>query len=96
MLGSTEMKDTGPVDQLDASGVRVLVVDDSRAQRHILAMYLRKWGYEVLESASADAALALCASIRVGVVISDWMMPGMSGVEIRKVRNRQRVGSGGR
>ena len=84
MLGSTEMKDTGPVDQLDASGVRVLVVDDSRAQRHILAMYLRKWGYEVLESASADAALALCASIRVGVVISDWMMPGMSGVEFCK------------
>lgn len=84
MLGSTEMKDTGPVDQLDASGVRVLVVDDSRAQRHILAMYLRKWGYEVLESASADAALALCASVRVGVVISDWMMPGMSGVEFCK------------
>ena len=78
------MKDTGPVDQLDALGVRVLVVDDSRAQRHILAMYLRKWGYEVLESASADAALALCASIRVGVVISDWMMPGMSGVEFCK------------
>lgn len=72
------------MDQLDASGVRVLVVDDSRAQRHILAMYLRKWGYEVLESASADAALALCASVRVGVVISDWMMPGMSGVEFCK------------
>ena len=72
------------MDQLDASGVRVLVVDDGRAQRHILAMYLRKWGYEVLESASADAALALCASIRVGVVISDWMMPGMSGVEFCK------------
>ena len=43
------MKDTGPADRQSAAGVRVLVVDDSRAQRHILAMYLRRWGYEVLE-----------------------------------------------
>ena len=78
------MKDTGPADRQSAAGVRVLVVDDSRAQRHILAMYLRRWGYEVLESASADEALALCATVRVGMVISDWMMPGMTGVEFCK------------
>ncbi|MEZ5798625.1 MAG: SpoIIE family protein phosphatase [Paracoccaceae bacterium] len=75
------MKDSGQFTPQDAGGVRVLVVDDSRAQRHILAMYLRKWGYEVIEAASAEEALALCASLRVGMVISDWMMPGMSGVE---------------
>ena len=60
---------------------RVLLVDDSRAQRHILAMYLRKWGYEVLEAASGEEALALCATTPMGFIISDWMMPGMTGVE---------------
>lgn len=60
---------------------RVLLVDDSRAQRHILAMYLRKWGYEVLEAASGEEALALCAATPMGFIISDWMMPGMTGVE---------------
>lgn len=65
----------------DCAAFRVLVVDDSRAQRHILAMYLRKWGYEVFEAASGEEALALCAATAMGFVISDWMMPGMSGVE---------------
>lgn len=82
--GLTTMKDAGPVDRMDAAGVRVLVVDDSRAQRHILSMYLRRWGYEVLEAASAEDALVLCGTVRVDVVISDWMMPGLTGVEFCK------------
>lgn len=60
---------------------RVLVVDDSRAQRHILAMYLRRWGYQVIEATSGEEALALCAEMPMGFIISDWMMTGMSGVE---------------
>ena len=77
------MHDVGAMNekQEEAAAFRVLVVDDSRAQRHILAMYLRKWGYEVLEAASGEEALAVCSAIAVGFVISDWMMPGMTGVE---------------
>ena len=74
------MTDRQEDDDGDAA-FRVLVVDDSRAQRHILAMYLRKWGYEVIEAASGEEALAICAGLPVGFVISDWMMPGMTGVE---------------
>lgn len=74
------MKHEQEDDEGDAA-FRVLVVDDSRAQRHILSMYLRKWGYEVFEAASGEEALALCAATAMGFVISDWMMPGMSGVE---------------
>lgn len=60
---------------------RVLLVDDSRVQRKILSASLRRWGYEVLEAGSATEALALCNRITVDVVVSDWMMPGMSGLE---------------
>jgi phosphoserine phosphatase RsbU/P len=65
----------------------VLVVDDSRAQRHIVAMHLRRWGYLVSEAESAFDALAICEGQRVDIVISDWMMPGMTGLEFcRKFR----------
>lgn len=59
----------------------VLVVDDSRAQRHMVSMHLRRWGYRVSESASALAALDLCRSADIDIIISDWMMPGMTGLE---------------
>lgn len=84
MQGSAALKDMLETGALGPRAVRVLVVDDSRAQRTLLAMYLRRWGYEVLESASGEEALALCAAQPVDMVISDWMMTGMTGVEFCK------------
>lgn len=60
----------------------VLVVDDSRAQRHLLAVQLTRWGYAVTEAASAAQALALCRQTPFDLVISDWMMPGLSGPDL--------------
>jgi sigma-B regulation protein RsbU (phosphoserine phosphatase) len=60
---------------------KVLVVDDSRAQRMVIARMLTSQGYEVQEAASAKEALALCATSAPDLVISDWMMPGMTGLE---------------
>jgi sigma-B regulation protein RsbU (phosphoserine phosphatase) len=64
-----------------ARPLHVMVVDDSRAQRHILSLHLRRWGYVVSEFASADEALDHCRTDPVDIVISDWMMPGLSGLE---------------
>ena len=65
----------------------VLVVDDSRAQRHMVSMQLRRWGYRVTECESAIAALDLCHGAEIDIIISDWMMPGMTGLEFcRKFR----------
>ncbi len=72
----------------------VLVVDDSRAQRRLLAVYLRRWGYDVRESSSAEEALALCATVPVDIILSDWMMEGMTGVEFcKRLRALPRQGS---
>ncbi|MFK7751981.1 MAG: PP2C family protein-serine/threonine phosphatase [Sedimentitalea sp.] len=60
---------------------RVLVVDDSRLQRRILGATLKKWGFEVLEADSGDAAIDICLKDYPDLVISDWMMPGMNGLE---------------
>ncbi|WP_054006849.1 PP2C family protein-serine/threonine phosphatase [Cypionkella psychrotolerans] len=62
----------------------VLVVDDSKAQRKILQMQLTRWGYQVTEAASGDEALALCRAQDFDIVLSDWMMPGMTGLEFCK------------
>ena len=67
-----------------ATGKRVLIVDDSKAQRRILAVQLARWGYLVAEADSGEAALALCQTRSFDIVLSDWMMPGMTGLELCK------------
>ncbi len=59
---------------------RILVVDDSRSQRALLSRQLRALGYEIVEAATGDEALALCGEAQFDLVLSDWMMPGMDGL----------------
>lgn len=60
---------------------QVLVVDDSRMQRRILAGQLARAGYSVIEAGSGEEALAICAQSAPDLVLSDWVMPGMSGLD---------------
>jgi len=60
---------------------RVLVVDDSRLQRRILCSSLKKLGYDIVEAESAEKALEICEQGLPDLVLSDWMMPGMNGLE---------------
>lgn len=59
----------------------VLVVDDSRAHCRLMSRTLARWGYRALEAGSGGEALEICRTEEIGLIISDWMMPGMSGVE---------------
>ncbi len=59
----------------------VLLVDDSRLQRRILRVLLDKWGYHVVEAASGPEALDICRTTPIDIIISDWVMPEMTGVE---------------
>lgn len=81
------VKDEKPADHV---GRRVLVVDDSRAQRRILGSYLRQWGYVVEEAESGGEAIDICHRAMPDLVVSDWMMPGMNGPEFcRAVRRME-------
>ena len=59
----------------------VLVVDDSKLQRRILSSSLNRWGYEVMEAESGMRALEICRERPPELVLSDWVMPGMTGIE---------------
>ena len=75
--------------------MQVLVVDDSKAQRRMLAVQLARWGFRVTEADSGEAALHLCQSQVFDIVLSDWMMPGMTGLDLCKAfRSLPREGYG--
>lgn len=61
--------------------LRVLVVDDSKLQRRILTASLKKWGFDVMEAESGMQALEVCAEWPPDLVVSDWMMPEMNGLD---------------
>lgn len=81
---------TVPMMPAAAGPPRILVVDDSRAQRMLLASTLRRSGFEVFEADGGAAALDLMDLHGLRLVLSDWMMPGMTGLDLcRAVRARQ-------
>lgn len=65
--------------------MRVLVVDDEPVARQALAADLRRWGYEVLTAANGQMAWNILeAPDAPQIVLMDWMMPGLDGVEVCK------------
>jgi phosphoserine phosphatase RsbU/P len=83
VLGKRAVRN-GTANRPDSAVSRILVVDDSRSQRRILSAYLSRWGYEVCEAGSGADALEICKKQNIDVVLSDWMMPGMNGLELCK------------
>src|SRR5580765_6777168 len=61
---------------------RILVADDERSMRELLAIVLKREGYEVIVAENGQAALDVLAKGAVDLVISDIKMPDMSGVEV--------------
>ncbi|WP_417260744.1 phosphate regulon transcriptional regulator PhoB [Celeribacter sp.] len=61
---------------------RVLVVEDEPAQREVLAYNLEAEGYFVGRAEDGDEALLLVNEDQPDVIVLDWMLPGVSGIEI--------------
>ncbi|MBT8409908.1 MAG: phosphate regulon transcriptional regulator PhoB [Alphaproteobacteria bacterium] len=61
---------------------RILVVEDEPAQREVLAYNLEAEGFQVSRASSGDEALLLFDEEAPDLVVLDWMLPGVSGIEI--------------
>jgi len=62
----------------------VLIVDDEPSIRFTLSAFLRDAGYKVDSAEDAEAALAILAKARIDVVVSDIVLPRVSGVALLK------------
>lgn len=71
----------------------ILVVDDEEKMIAFIASYLRNEGYRVIEATSGVEALEkLQSAPNVDLVLLDWMMPGMNGLDTcRKIRGFSQV-----
>jgi two-component system cell cycle response regulator len=69
--------------------VRILIAEDDAISRTILQRAVEKLGHECLTAEDGEAAWELYKSTSgIDVIISDWMMPGIDGLELcRRVRN---------
>jgi two-component system, cell cycle response regulator len=72
---------------------RVLVAEDDAMFRRILQSWLTTWGYEVtMAEDGAEAWAILQQEVRPQVLILDWMMPAINGLELcSKVRERNQI-----
>ena len=67
---------------------KVLVVEDESAIREMLAFNLGRAGYEVLSAATGVEARSSMADKYPDVVLMDWMLPDMSGLELTRQLKR--------
>jgi two-component system chemotaxis response regulator CheY len=69
-------------------GMRVLVVDDFATMRKIVRNILKQIGFEdIIEAEDGTAALQLIKNDKVGLVVTDWNMPNMTGLDLlREIR----------
>ena len=68
---------------------RVLVVEDEPAQREVLAYNLEAEGFKVAKAETGDEALLLVEEETPDIIVLDWMLPGVSGIEVcRRVKSR--------
>ncbi len=65
--------------------MKVLVVDDFATMRKIVRNILKQIGFEdITEAEDGNVALRVIKSEPVGLVVSDWNMPNMSGLDLLK------------
>lgn len=62
----------------------ILIVDDEQSQRLILSGYLRQKGNNIFEASSGSEALKITDNNLIDIVLSDFKMPEMNGIELLK------------
>lgn len=72
--------------------MKILIAEDETVSRRLLQSFLTQWGHEVVQASDGDEAWRLFERDDFPIVISDWMMPKVDGLElIRRIRAQERT-----
>jgi len=67
---------------------RILIVDDSPTERHVLNDMVTKSGYEVMSSDNGEDAIQKAKSLRPDLILMDVVMPGLNGFQATRAISR--------
>lgn len=71
------------------AGPRLLLVEDDRALADLVTFHFERAGFDVTRTGDGEEALILVDEVRPDIVILDWMIEGISGIEVcRRLRRR--------
>lgn len=75
------------------SAAVILVVEDEPAQMELISYNLQAQGFQILQANNGDDALALIAEVLPDLIVLDWMLPGVSGIEVcRQIKKQKNTG----
>jgi two-component system, NtrC family, sensor kinase len=73
--------------------MKVLIAEDDPVSRRLLQSYLQKWGHEVVAAVNGAEAWQHFQAEPFPLVVSDWMMPEMDGLQlVKQIRSHSRPG----
>src|SRR4051812_11518344 len=76
-----------PFDTCDHPRVNILIAEDDRVSRKWLTVTLERLGHQVIAAGDGDEAFSLFLGHQPPIVISDWTMPKVDGLELcRRIR----------
>lgn len=74
---------------MSVSQPTILIVEDEMAQREMLSYNLEADGFRVVQAIDGEEALLLVAEVVPDIIVLDWMMPNLSGIEVcRQLKSR--------
>jgi len=71
-----------------SGGKRILIVDDSPTERHVLNDMLTKSGYDVVASDNGEDAIQKAKALKPDLIVMDVVMPGLNGFQATRAISR--------
>ncbi|HEY6898263.1 MAG TPA: diguanylate cyclase [Rhodocyclaceae bacterium] len=86
--------DAAEIPELPKEGrqMRVMLVEDDRTTRMLLRAIVESGGHEVIEAANGEDGFNRALEFRPHLIVTDWVMPVMSGVEMAKALRNTKPG----
>jgi twitching motility two-component system response regulator PilH len=85
-VGAKSREATGQGSEMTVK--KILIVDDSPTERHVLNDMLTKAGYDVVASDNGEDAILKAKNVRPDVILMDVVMPGLNGFQATRAISR--------